>query len=266
MKDRGKPVRRALALAAVGIGFAVLCLLGRAFFFGISFLCRFGAAAGLVFALWALCGLPFAAPRTARAARLLRGLIAAGLLVFLILCASFEANIRRYGVTDAEPGADYLLVFGAGVDGTTPSRILAGRIDAALAYLRDNPETVAVLSGNQGSGEDISEAEAMYRALVAAGVSPDRLIREDASGNTAENVRNALAIMKERGWDEHTAVAAVTNDFHLYRARRLLRREGADRVVGIAVPLPELPFFGVNYHLREYFSLAKQMLAEIFAA
>ena len=74
---------------------------------------------------------------------------------------------------------DYIIVLGAHVDGTRMTLALLERARRALLYLEENPGTKAVLSGGKGDGENISEAEAMYRYLTGHGINRDRLIRED---------------------------------------------------------------------------------------
>ena len=64
---------------------------------------------------------------------------------------------------------------------------LARRLDAALAYLEENPKAYVVVSGGQGAGEDISEAEAMRRYLAARGIEESRILMEDKSMSTLEN-------------------------------------------------------------------------------
>ena len=66
----------------------------------------------------------------------------------------------------APQNLDYVIVLGAHVRGTVPSRALRKRLDCAKAYAEENPDTIFFLSGGQGSGEDITEAEAMYRYLT----------------------------------------------------------------------------------------------------
>ena len=82
------------------------------------------------------------------------------------------------------PDLDYIIVLGAHVAGTRLSKALLERTRRALRYLEENPETRAVLSGGQGQGEQISEAEAMYRYLTEHGIDGSRLILEDRSTNT----------------------------------------------------------------------------------
>ena len=91
---------------------------------------------------------------------------------------------------------DYLIVLGARVnpDGN-PSPALQNRLNAAIDYLAANPETIAIASGGQGADEPVSEATCIRDALVAAGVDPDRILVEDQSTSTAENLTFSLALM-----------------------------------------------------------------------
>jgi uncharacterized SAM-binding protein YcdF (DUF218 family) len=161
------------------------------------------------------------------------------------------------GDADAEP--DAVIVLGAGVNGTTPSLALQSRIDAAEKYLKQHPGIPAVLSGGQGAGEDVSEAQAMYDALVKDGVDPGRLLLEDRSTSTAENFQFSKERLQQWQYDTDSAViAVVTNDFHLYRARRLARREGLT-TVGVPAKLPWW-WLSANYYVREAFALGKMLL------
>ena len=49
----------------------------------------------------------------------------------------------------------------------------------------------------KGSGEEISEAEAMYEYLVSQGIDETRLIKENRSTNTNENLKYSLALLEE---------------------------------------------------------------------
>lgn len=67
---------------------------------------------------------------------------------------------------NAPVNSDYLIILGARVRGETPSLDLQYRLDVAYDYLEKSPSTKAILTGGQGKGEDITEAEAMRRYLV----------------------------------------------------------------------------------------------------
>ena len=104
---------------------------------------------------------------------------------------------------------DYIIVLGAHVDGTRMTLALLERARRALLYLEENPGTKAVLSGGKGDGENISEAEAMYRYLTGHGINGDRLIREEESTSTKEN----LEFSRRRIGTTDCSVGVVTNNF-----------------------------------------------------
>ena len=148
-----------------------------------------------------------------------------------------------------------VIVLGAGVNGETPSLTLRTRIDAAAAYLEEHPDVPVVLSGGQGPGEAITEAECMRRALVRRGADESRLYPEERSTSTQENLRYSRAILEELGVDPARRVAIVTSDFHLCRARLMW---GGD-TAAVPAHLPSALYFQcltVNYFIREAFGLA----------
>lgn len=177
--------------------------------------------------------------------------ICVGTVVFGLLVLCVISGMRKQGSKDLT----YLVVLGAQVQGETPSRSLQMRLDRALAYARENEDTVLVLSGGQGGGEDISEAECMRRYLLEAGISPDRLVVEDQSTSTLENLRFS---------DELTGCASertgiVTNDFHVYRALRLAKKLGYQKAEGIAAASD--PLLEVHMVVREVFALVKEKIS-----
>lgn len=188
----------------------------------------------------------------------------AGLGLGIVCLAGIEAAVVFRGEADnsAIP-VDAVIVLGAGVNGETPSAALWSRIRAAEDYLEIYPDVPVVLSGGQGAGEAISEAEAMRRALWKEdGAENARLLLEERSTNTAENFRFSKALLEERGLDTGRAtIAVVTNDFHCFRAHMIARRQGLKT---IDVPA-ELPWWWLtaNYYLREAFAVVKTSLFDL---
>ena len=122
-----------------------------------------------------------------------------------------------------------------------------------------NPDALAVVSGGQGEGEDITEAKAMADYLTAHGIDSARIVQEDQSRTTRENLENSFAILRARGYDPANGVGIVTSEYHLYRAKRMVRALGAEPV-GIAAETT-LPTMRVNYFIREAFAAAYMQLA-----
>ncbi len=207
--------------------------------------------AGGFFLVWIVLGAALVvAARVPRARRAICAVCAAGALVAGGLCGLI------FSATASAPpaGLDALVVLGAGLrpDGT-PSEALAFRLDAALGYLEDNPDTVCVVSGGQGLGESRTEADAMYDYLLEHGLDAARVTREDRSTSTAENVRNSVELL-----EPGASVGIVTNDFHLYRALRIAEKNGLAGTSGLAAP--SNPLYLPQSALRECAALAKDFL------
>ena len=100
---------------------------------------------------------------------------------------------------------DYIIIHGAGLDGTRPTPLLAGRIDKALElWNRQQQHGKFVASGGQGADEVVSEAQAMRDYLLEKGVPNDAILMEDKSTTTWENLKNSIAVIRA----DHTSAAS----------------------------------------------------------
>ena len=185
-----------------------------------------------------------------------RVLAQAGRVLFALFVLSFAVvQIGVIGVHFDEndpndaPQAAYYLVLGALVNPNgQPSAALAARCDTALGVLSANPDSRAILCGGQGRDEPRTEAAAMQDYMIAHGADAERLILEDASSTTIENIANAKKLLPDGA-----GVAIITNDYHLARARRLLAHAG----LGDAGVPAKTPYPGqwIAVRCREYCSI-----------
>lgn len=196
--------------------------------------------------------------RKPKPARALRAALTVLLICGLALFAVAETAVVRGARTDADAEAPYCVVLGAKVNGETPTLSLTERLTAAQAYLKKYPKAKAVLSGGQGEGERISEAECMHRWLVEKGVDGSRLLLEDRSHTTQQNILNSLAVIRTDGGSTEK-VAIVSSEYHLSRAKRIARENGCLNAVGFAAKTG-WPVLRLNYFIREAFAMAYQWL------
>lgn len=180
------------------------------------------------------------------------GLVLAGVLLFLVM----EGLIASQMFARGEQGMDYLLVLGAQVRGDKVSRALEDRLKTAKQYLEENPDTRAILSGGQGPGENLTEAQAMYDWLTKRGIDGDRLICEDRSTSTWENMVYSKAMVPEDAAD--ITIGMVTNNFHVYRSVMLARCSGFEKACGIAAESHSL--MQLHFLVREGIALAKDIV------
>lgn len=156
----------------------------------------------------------------------------------VVVCAGLVwcgvLSVRMASAMGAEPGEPAtLIVLGCRVEGDQPSVALGRRIDTAADYLLAHPDVQVVVSGGQGSDELVSEAEAMRRVLVDRGVAEERILVEDRSTSTLENLTYSKELLAERGLG--TSVIVVSEGYHMYRALSVAERVGLD-AEGLAAP------------------------------
>ena len=118
------------------------------------------------------------------------------------------------------------------------------------AYLEENPGTIAVVSGGRGPGEDITEAEVMKEYLLLHGIDEKRILVETDSTTTSENLDYTGKLI-----DREKKVGLVTNNFHIYRALKMAKKQGYTNVSGLAAPSD--PLYQIHYLVREFFAMIK---------
>lgn len=180
---------------------------------------------------------------------LLAIMLAAGILVFIFIEGLIISRFHSVG----EPGLDYLIVLGAQMRESGPSKALALRLDTAAAYLKENEDTLVVVSGGKGSNEPVSEAQGMFDYLTAKGIAPERIVMEDKSVNTKENLEFSRKLIPEM-----SSVGIVTNNFHVYRGTRLAVQQGFQTVCGLAAPSDIS--MQANNMFREFFGVMKDLI------
>ena len=218
-------------------------------------------------------------------------LCASGLMIVLVTQILIFGRIPAA----AEPSLDYVIVLGAKVkpDGSL-SKTLKLRLDKALEYMKENPETMLVLSGAKGDAEPCSEADAMETYLLGQGADPDHLLKEEQSFSTVENLAYSRVMIEKRenlleqerkaeadrllraqgeieGVPETGApanntpvlarqprVGIITSNFHLCRAAMIAKKQDYGTVYGIASEADKVLL--VHFSLRDGIALLKDRL------
>lgn len=138
---------------------------------------------------------------------------------------------------------DYMIILGCGLreDGT-PMPLLQGRIDRALWFLgkqkkKNNKDMTFVCSGGQGEDEIISEAQSMKNYLMSKGISEDKILLEDKSTTTYENMKFSKEVIDkdvaaldnlEADVDEGVNIAFSTTSYHVFRSGNIAHSLGLD--------------------------------------
>lgn len=183
--------------------------------------------------------------------------------LFAAVYLYFECMLLGVIIADAivvsyepEPDKDFLIILGCGIrkDGT-PSPLLRGRIDRALRFADKQKaltgkEPVFVTSGGKGPDEPISESASMKRYLLEQGVPEARIVEEDRSTDTLENMK--FSKEKIRALDPEAKVAFATTNYHVFRGGLCARRVKM-RAVGMGAKTKW--YFWPNAAVREFVGL-----------
>src|SRR5574344_322583 len=147
-------------------------------------------------------------------------------IILFVLWFIFLSFIAIYGKMDnVTYKEDAIIVLGCGVKGKNLSSSLAYRLDKAIEYYNKNNNVIIVVTGGKGPQEEITEAEAMETYLLENGIPQEKIIKEELSTSTTENMENSKKILDEKINGEYEVVI-ITNDFHVFRADQIAKKIG----------------------------------------
>ncbi|MCI8422220.1 MAG: YdcF family protein [Lawsonibacter sp.] len=189
--------------------------------------------------------------------KVLLALVLAGAVAFGVL----EALVLGGGRTQIVNEPEVMVIFGCQVKPWGPSILLQDRLDTALDYLEDHPDVTVVVAGGKGNDEPVSEAQCMYDYLTEHGVDGDKIVLEDASRNTWQNINNTLALMQAGEVEGTGKFILVSSDFHLTRIKMLWGRtwEGTYSLSTLAAPVSHFPS-RLKMFFREPLALVKSFV------
>ncbi len=184
-----------------------------------------------------------------KTAKILRRILTVCLCAGILIAAVTGCFIIHGAYGHPTQDCQYVIVLGAGVNGSVPSLSLRERIDAAYEYLVAHPDAICIVSGGQGNNEDISEAQCMFRELTNMGIGAERVWMEDKATSTRENLRFSLALIEQRTGNRPDTIGLISSEYHLFRAGLMAQDEG---VTAVGIPA-ETTWISlrINYFLRE---------------
>jgi len=171
-------------------------------------------------------------------------------LIGVLILSEFKSKINNYD------SIDYIIVLGAGLDGDQVSNRLKRRLDEAYNGFH-HLDIPIIVSGGQGPDELVSEAYAMAEYLIKRGINRNRLILEDQSTSTQENLFKSFKNIQEY----RKNIAIVTSDYHMFRAKMLAKRLNMN-VQGLTAQSvrKKLP----KQFIREIFAVLKDLIVRKF--
>ncbi len=175
-------------------------------------------------------------------------------VVWLLSLAAFFAwlfSVLNHDSAALEPRA--IVVLGSSTPNAKPSPTLTERLNLALRMAHQYPQALVVVSGGPDLGQTKSEALVMGGYLQAEGLARERILLEEKSTSTHENLMFSARVLAEHGMDAAAPLLIVTSDFHTIRAGWIAEKLGFSQVATAGAPTPL--YMRYNAWTREYFAV-----------
>lgn len=162
-----------------------------------------------------------------------RWTIAALLCAAAAYVALLYILIDRQSRRDETRAADAIVVFGAAEYAGHPSPVYKARLDHAYELFERHIAPVVITTGGAGGDMRFTEGMVGHDYLMRRGIPDQDLIAETQAEDTEESASRVAEIMRVNGMK---SCVAVSDDYHMFRVKRLLRRNG---VTVYAAPRPD---------------------------
>jgi len=249
-----------LSVGALLVLDALFLLSQRVFSLGATLPLALGAVFLLLGACWSTAQTWVAAAPQRRTAW--KAIWSAFLLWIVSVLAFWSVLARADHPAPAAAAPAAIVVLGSGTPGGKVSPTLAARLDVALAQARQYPRALVVVSGGIDLYETASEGQLMGDYLRAHGLDATRIVQDERSSSTRENLVLSQPLLQEHGVSPAQPIELVTSDFHTMRAGWIARRAGYTSITTIGAPTPL--YIRYNDWLREYFAVASGWLLREF--
>ncbi len=191
--------------------------------------------------------------------KILYGILIATLIFFF----SGEILIQNGLREKNKSSMNNMVILGCGLEENgDPSQMMKNRLDAALEYIAENDIETIIVSGGKGSDEKFAESSVMKKYLVANGIKSDKIIEENKSTSTFENLSFTKELLEkiQQNENEEYSLIIVTSDFHMFRSK-LIANELGFNVKGVpsSISMIEIP----QRHVREYFAIINTIMYNI---
>lgn len=247
-------------LIAIGGGFAVIGLILSLIVFGITFGTGCLMVSGVFLIIY---GMSFITTKNVRLnikLLLLQRLLAGVVLIGVVSFISIESLIFQSLKSNDKAEVKYAVILGAGVKGEEPSATLKRRLDTSIDYLNKNLNTKIIASGGLGKEATLTEAEAMKRYFIAHGIDESRILKEEKSTTSDENLKYTKELLTSLYDEDVPEMLIITSDYHMFRAKHIAERYYA-KVYGISSETPSTVM--INYAIREYLAVLKMLMLKI---
>ncbi len=172
--------------------------------------------------------------------------------IILILALAFLTTSFIYMCPINYKPCETMIILGCGVnDDGSPTAVEKKRLDKALEYLNEHPDTAVIVSGGLRDDYDgYHEADSMEIYLKEHGFNKNQIFKEEKSSSTYENINYSEEIIRENGLSREVLI--VTDRFHQYRSVNIA---GKADLVPYSLPVKTDWYIWPAYYIREMYAV-----------
>ena len=130
--------------------------------------------------------------------------------------------------------ADCLIIFGCHL-----KPLLDERLECAMKILSSKKINTILLTGGVGVNGDFNESQYMKRVLLNFGVVENKILVDDKSTTTEENVINSIQILRDINLIDNKKIVLVSNQAHLRRIGMELKKQLKENNFDMIYEYPE---------------------------
>jgi uncharacterized SAM-binding protein YcdF (DUF218 family) len=158
--------------------------------------------------------------------RTLMRLVLSAVVGSVLVIGYTSYRIWDQGGRDEARDADAIVVLGAAQYNGTPSPLFEARLDHAVKLYKDGIAPIFVVTGGKGRPRDTTtEAEAARDYAITQGVPASKILVEDQSRTTLEQIRTVGQMLRDRGL---RSAVIVSDRTHMLRSLRIARDQGIE--------------------------------------
>ena len=130
--------------------------------------------------------------------------------------------------------ADCLIIFGCHL-----KPLLDERLECAIKILKSKKIDTILLTGGIGVNGNFNESEYMKKALLNFGIAENKILVDDRSTTTEENIVNSIQILRDTNLINNKKIVLVSNQAHLRRIGMELKKQLNGNKFDIIYEYPE---------------------------
>ena len=184
--------------------------------------------------------------------------LVSGIVVYFIMLKSMYTATSIINLMHRKGGKDldYLILMGAGMKGDRAEGLMEKRVEKVYELYLLNPGAKVVVTGGWKDDPDIPKTEQVVEMLKEKGIPEDRLLVDEASVNTRDDIVASRRLIEE----DLDKISVKEENYEGLSKRGQKRREKKDKKSSIlnSKEGPKIAVVSSNYHVLRSLIIARK--------